>query len=763
MNRRVVAGLALLVVLGGVAVWVLQASHKAAPAIPETTIEQSLPIAVLTDSRPGAYDDFRRLVAYLQSNLERVAAGQEPWPLPAKDDAQPLTLIVTALAQYLRGDMAGMDASLTEMYRRLPDLQPAAIEWNGVIDLAERRPGGIPEAAFYLALDHASRQLSDERGSALARLFAALRKADAWLYYRHTGPVGDNTNPLIRGANYYPEPMLLALPCRVLLGRAVEMAALHRQFGPLSVNLLSCPDYKYAAEVDYAALEKQWHELKQLPVNERKAPAGSAAPRSQAPQATPALPWNLQQAIGYMAENPDAAEPLLAKAAEEAPRGILDYILFLHAFRSADPMLRQRIEALSKKLWPYLSPYDENSSVSGTLDEPVEYDGSDESLIAFIRWASFTGKDVQEKSYRSYLIPCAVLQARPELIEATVPAFYSGNDYALPASGCGLRGDIRGFPTEAVEAFQQASTAADGDFLNSYQGTMVKGHYVEKAATLSRVALNPRYYLEFEDPGVAFPYEMWGLASLANYRISLRVKQYYENALEALVRYYAPQNLSDDERRLAARNGLFSLVYGADCGAGMMQDAIDLPQPAAGVSGSDAIRRGLLERAPLSEIAARIAGNELKQKAQAAGCGWAEPLLHSAIGYHEALPLLLKAGIDVNEGNFFGKTALMAAAQFDLQESMGHLLQAGAQVNTSTWLSQDTQQPLRHDARTPLMYAAANASLPIIKRLLRAGADPYQADTQGRRAIDYLLGYGPVPPNPKLLPEEMAEAARLLF
>jgi hypothetical protein len=52
----------------------------------------------------------------------------------------------------------------------------------------------------------------------------------------------------------------------------------------------------------------------------------------------------------------------------------------------------------------------------------------------------------------------------------------------------------------------------------------------------------------------------------------------------------------------------------------------------------------------------------------------------------------------------------------------------------------------------------------MIEDLIKAGADPHQADTMGRRALHYLLGAGPAgqPPNPTLSDDEMRIAYELL-
>lgn len=106
----------------------------------------------------------------------------------------------------------------------------------------------------------------------------------------------------------------------------------------------------------------------------------------------------------------------------------------------------------------------------------------------------------------------------------------------------------------------------------------------------------------------------------------------------------------------------------------------------------------------------------------------------------------------------------MVAAQHDLIERARLLRMHQAAVNATTMHPRDASgDALARDARTPLMYAAASGSFAMINLLLDAGADPYQVDTKGSRAIDYLLGFRSVTANPRPTQTQRAEAARLLF
>jgi ankyrin repeat protein len=128
----------------------------------------------------------------------------------------------------------------------------------------------------------------------------------------------------------------------------------------------------------------------------------------------------------------------------------------------------------------------------------------------------------------------------------------------------------------------------------------------------------------------------------------------------------------------------------------------------------------------------------------------------------EALALLLERGSAFDEEIAIGKCPLMEAAEFDQIESARLLLYHVAFVNIAK--RQEGMLTLHHDGRSALMYAAANSPLLMIELLLEAGADPYQTDTKGARAVHYLLGYGPErPANATLTPEERSKAIGLLF
>jgi hypothetical protein len=115
-----------------------------------------------------------------------------------------------------------------------------------------------------------------------------------------------------------------------------------------------------------------------------------------------------------------------------------------------------------------------------------------------------------------------------------------------------------------------------------------------------------------------------------------------------------------------------------------------------------------------------------------------EPALFYALEHPDEAAWLLDEGAEINEGNAFGKTALMYAAHYNLEETVTLLLKRGADLDRRTDASKVMDASVRFDQRTALMYAAENASERVIHELIAAGADTCAIDTGKRDVTNYL-------------------------
>lgn len=145
------------------------------------------------------------------------------------------------------------------------------------------------------------------------------------------------------------------------------------------------------------------------------------------------------------------------------------------------------------------------------------------------------------------------------------------------------------------------------------------------------------------------------------------------------------------------------------------------------------LHSALLNRAPdaaLDELWRRTWGSPDKvgDAATARGPAGDTPLM-AAVRSPERVARLLAAGADANARNDWGKTALMSAAQADQPDAVQALLAAGADAKARTvaWQADgagglDNAEGSRPGS-TALSLAAANASAPVIERLLAVSGD----------------------------------------
>lgn len=121
----------------------------------------------------------------------------------------------------------------------------------------------------------------------------------------------------------------------------------------------------------------------------------------------------------------------------------------------------------------------------------------------------------------------------------------------------------------------------------------------------------------------------------------------------------------------------------------------------------------------------------------------AESALFFAVRHPQLVELLLKAGASAGRVNFFGKTPLMYAAQFDELASARLLLAAGAKVGARTRAIYRCNRAIATGDRTALHYAAENAGLELIRLLVEAGADVTartsgSGERSGQTPLDFL-------------------------
>ena len=711
-------------------------------------------VVVERDERPDSAQDPRRKLARIQSNLERLVADAPQWPTAQPD---PLEAVVDLTAAFLHQDDAGFDHLAAA-------LEPIAA------DRLARQGDAVSPADYLERLKGAVTGESGWRGR-LLRLVALLRTIDAALALEaaqgekfSAGPfdlVGRIATRSFLAEDRRFDGTRLRLPCRMLKGRRQDFEAVSARLGELAGPLLSCP-VADSQGADFALMERIARDPRGM-AGEIVASAAMSPPSRRATVAPPP-PWDRDSAIAFMADDPDAAEAALRPAATDAA-GRLDLALFLHTFRPPSPArddeIRKLVAAVDAEASAKADPI--ALQLAGL---PKAYDGGDQSLLASLRLASFTAvsrlKGEGPPAGSPYAIPCAIWLKRPELQavgDRTLPPGLDADVWQVvrpPESGClAGRGNVPGFPEASLAAFLDASAEADGGAWNSH-----RRRYPLDSSQRERfgrgLTVDPHLLLDLPEPAGATPYLHWSYLTLGNRAVWERLAPLFETARIELGAFFRQKGLSDGEAAAAAAKVLFALGRGANCGGE------SLPS----------LRQLLVEGMAPEGVVALASSREHPEGAlpayNCAAFSPPDPLAHIAVVNFPALtalwPLQRPGGLelDANTRNSFGKTPLMEAARIDALDSARFLLAKGARINADTWQS-GPSRTLAHDGRTALMYAAASGSFAMIEALLKAGGDTFQADTQGRRAIDYLLGFGPTPPNTRLNPSQRAEAVQLLF
>lgn len=444
--------------------------------------------------------------------------------------------------------------------------------------------------------------------------------------------------------------------------------------------------------------------------------------------------WIRENAFTFMASEPRTAEKILRTDSSPQAKAGLALVLAIGGNKAEVGKLVADIAA--------------NGENKELLEYSKHYDGSLASLTPYLQAAG----EVQ--------IPCALIERHPELINAIHPWFGSNRDNFLPTAIC----PVRAYPEPAsVARLEKAISAYDGDAFDRCTGSLRNMYFRQDYVSSLLRRVIPRWQVEqtlAQKPVQDWtklditPLQRWSYLGPWNRAEYLKIREQFIATRKDLADFYQQRfAMTPDEALQAAHIALWADYY--------WTRSATVEPLAVTIMEKDA-------KPSLDEMLAAHTSTDTKP----------EPVLSLAIARPETIAPLLAAGANVNAANPFGKTPLMTAAQFNNLEAVRAFLAAGAKVNAIS-LAPETiednsprkpddnsggceQYAISNGSRTALMYAAANASLEIIATLVKAGADVAKRDSQGKSALDYLSGRGPVPKNPVLSAADFDKAKRLL-
>jgi Ankyrin repeats (3 copies)/Ankyrin repeat len=472
--------------------------------------------------------------------------------------------------------------------------------------------------------------------------------------------------------------------------------------------------------------------------------------------------WSTLDAIEHMADRPAVAAKFLRDDHDPAAKLALamDMALIL-------PNPGAHTDEINQLM---------NDSVEG-VDVTPPQGGFDGSAASFVPYLQAEGRRQQATEFQRFPIPCQLAEKYPDLMQAAQvqgDGFIDNFDpvivctdsrYQLPPSVLTFEDDLRG--PSGYYAMCDTSTQQDLILGTWFDESVVR--YTPRALLPPFTALgsDPNDNLpplgqqeqtDMQRLGIGpetLPLEVWGETDIDSYNKAKKIAADFLKARADLAAYYRSSfGLSSADSQAAAMNGVW-----------MIENAYFW----AGAGTPDPLAEALLGHRPLAQV----------QAAMAKEAPIPDTTLFLAVEYPEALKLLLAQKPDLTVTTPIGKTVLMEAAKYDQLESVSLLLAAGADVNATSLppdqITENSQlfpnnngicgglYAITHGSRTALMYAAANADLPVIKALLATGADKRAKDSMGARALDYLEGRGPVAKNSVLSAGDFKTAEALLM
>ncbi|MBI5889384.1 MAG: ankyrin repeat domain-containing protein [Nitrosomonadales bacterium] len=320
-----------------------------------------------------------------------------------------------------------------------------------------------------------------------------------------------------------------------------------------------------------------------------------------------------------------------------------------------------------------------------------------------------------------------------------------------------------------LRALAETIRSEDGPQLCT--GSIIHAHWRYYHFDLARAGYAPNLIEHEHDSDVLKYFEQWSWESPYNNKLYKEFFSEFDKALPVLAEHYRKQfHFSVQESQKLARAALMII---ADRAAGTFPASI-LNEP------SELIDVAHSEKSTLSDLKSVLANlpQEQDSKDQAyyalkialysnkpeafismltSYIGKAqnneievgdESALFATLANRHFVELLLNKGESIDYANSFGKTALYYAIQFNDHELVSTLLRRGANVN-HTYKSAKELNPdndscgadtyIKHTKRTPLMHAAQNSDVEMLKLLLKNGARLNDVDEIEFSAFDYAI------------------------
>lgn len=417
------------------------------------------------------------------------------------------------------------------------------------------------------------------------------------------------------------------------------------------------------------------------------------------------------------------------------------------------------------------------------VSDPGHYDGN---WVEWLRFLSVANDGRIGLLHHQILVPCELIVRHSELRHITGPEIGSSMDIYFPINDCNK------FHNQLPETYYQY-----GEYIWRFSGSYQKSGTIRfmqirhNDIFMENVILFPEQMADWplnsdsihnsgtdnKKPMTCYyPLQKWAYLSLWNWKKFETSKVLFHRAFDDMVTYYRRvHSLPEETARRKAGAALYGLGFeghwsGMKCPLESLRHAI--------LTGEDPneISKGIKSgRYNVYEWVDGYPGErEYFYEHALSYSEPPEPIMHIAIFRPEIVEILLENGVNPEQENGWNKTPLMSAAQHNLVESARLLLRAGANPNAATSEGQ-AARPILLRRRTPLMYAAANSSLELIEFLITQGADIHATDSMKNSACDYLSGIInevpwykddvtslDVPPNHTLSAADTAKARNLL-